>query len=75
MLARGAFATASASSHLPTNHRAHAPTKGAASREGLYQEHILVGDIAQYPVDQLPIERDSVHAAYLVNELLDSLES
>ena len=40
----------------------HKPKEGAASHCGLYEEHVSVCDMAQNPVDQLAVVRDSVHA-------------
>lgn len=40
----------------------HKPKEGAASHCGLYKEHVSVCDMAQNPVDQLAVVRDSVHA-------------
>lgn len=51
---------------------AHAPNKGAACRNRLYQEHSLSSGIAHQPVDQLPIERESVHAAYMAEGLIEA---
>ena len=40
----------------------HEPKERAASHCGLYEEHVSVCDMAQNPVDQLAVERRSVHA-------------
>lgn len=38
------------------------PEQRAASHCGLYDEHVSVCDMVQYPVDQLAVGRSSVHA-------------
>jgi hypothetical protein len=38
------------------------PEESAASHCRLYEEHVSVCDMAQNPVDQLAVVRDSVHA-------------
>jgi hypothetical protein len=54
--------------------RFHEPEEGAACHCGLYEEHISVCDMAEDPLDQLAVIRDSVHAELNVLDAISNID-
>jgi hypothetical protein len=53
----------------------HEPEESAASHCGLYEEHVSVCDMAENPLNQLAVIRDSVHAELNVYGAISNLDS